>query len=101
MGDTIGFSEANGSSGLYFGMAQGNFWVKEILNGQKGNKELWTREYIKAAKKRYQKWDVYKFIRKSYKDIVLAEKIMFNYLGSDRALNRWWKVMMALLQMKS
>lgn len=101
IGDTVGFSEANGSSGLYFGMAQGNFWVRETLRAREERDDFWNSDYVNSALRRYTRWSVYKHIRKSYKDIVLAEKIMFKYLGSDKALNRWWKVMMALLQMKS
>jgi flavin-dependent dehydrogenase len=101
LGDTIGFSEANGSSGLYFGMAQADFWVRLIM-GQKGlDKDIWSKPFVNEARDKYNKWSVYKYIKKSYKDIVLAEKIMFNYCGSDRSLNRWWKPLMALLQLKS
>ena len=101
MGDTVGFSEANGSSGLYFGMAQGDFWVREVIRARKADNDFWNKDYVKSALKKYKKWEVYKHIKKSYKDIVLAEKIMFKYLGSDKALNRMWKPIMALLQMKS
>ena len=101
MGDTVGFSEANGSSGLYFGMAQGDFWVRETLKARDETADFWKKDYVNSAIKRYKQWDVYKHIKKSYRDIVLAEKIMFKYLGSDKALNRMWKPMMALLQMKS
>ncbi len=101
LGDTIGFSEANGSSGLYFGMAQADFWVRLIQKERGINEGVWSGNFAATAKNSYQKWSVYKYIKKSYKDIVLAEKIMFKFCGSDRLLNRWWKPLMALLQMKS
>jgi hypothetical protein len=31
LGDITGFSDANGSSGLYYGMAQACFWVDRII----------------------------------------------------------------------
>ena len=95
LGDTIGFSEANGSSGLYFGMAQADFWVRQCFN------KKWTKELVCELMNAYRKWPVYKYIKKSYKDIDLAERIMFKTLGTDKLLNRWWKPIMALLQMKS
>ncbi|MDD9302337.1 MAG: FAD-dependent monooxygenase [Desulfobacter sp.] len=101
LGDTIGFSEANGSSGLYFGMAQADFWVRLILENTGPEKFLWSKAFAQNARREYQKWPVYTHIKKSYKDIVLAEKIMFKFCGSDRGLNRWWTPLMALLQMKS
>jgi flavin-dependent dehydrogenase len=101
LGDTIGFSEANGSSGLYFGMAQADFWVRLISEKRETEKDLWTENFVTTANNKYKKWSVYKYIKKSYKDIVLAEKIMFKLCGSDKLLNRWWKPLMALLQMKS
>ena len=101
LGDTIGFSEANGSSGLYFGMAQADFWVRLIMGQKELDKDIWSKPFLNEARDKYNKWSVYKYIKKSYKDIVLAEKIMFNYCGSDRSLNRWWKPLMALLQLKS
>ncbi|MBI9104031.1 MAG: FAD-dependent oxidoreductase [Spirochaetales bacterium] len=101
MGDTIGFSEANGSSGLYFGMAQAAFWVDKLMErgGPGGNP--WSEPVIPALMREYHRWDVYKYIKKSYRDIVLAEKFMFKILGSNKKLNRWWKPIMALLQMSS
>jgi len=101
LGDTIGFSEANGSSGLYFGMAQADFWVRLIQKERQTNGAVWSEAFAATARSRYQKWSVYKYIKKSYRDIVLAEKIMFKFCGSDRRLNRWWKPLMALLQLKS
>lgn len=101
LGDTIGFSEANGSSGLYFGMAQADFWVRLIQKKQKTNPHVWSENFAARVRNDYQKWSVYKYIKKSYRDIVLAEKIMFKFCGSDAALNRWWKPLMALLQIKS
>ncbi|MDA3810878.1 MAG: NAD(P)/FAD-dependent oxidoreductase [Spirochaetaceae bacterium] len=95
LGDTIGFSEANGSSGLYFGMAQADFWVRKIANC------VWDKNTVKKVLKDYQKWPVYKYIKKSYKDIILAERIMFKTLGTEKSINRWWKPLMALLQLKS
>jgi len=70
--------------------------------GQKEmDKSIWSKPFAAEARNTYSKWSVYKYIKKSYKDIVLAEKIMFNYCGSDHSLNRWWKPLMALLQLKS
>lgn len=101
LGDTIGFSEANGSSGLYFGMAQADFWVRLIHKKMETQGEVWSEKFVTIARNEYKNWSVYKYIKKSYKDIVLAEKIMFNFCGSDKQLNRWWKPLMVLLQMKS
>jgi digeranylgeranylglycerophospholipid reductase len=101
LGDTMGFSEANGSSGLYFSMAQGDFWVRRIWENSKPGTEIWSTDFIQTSLMEYRKWDVYKYIKKSYKDLVLAEKLMFKVFGTDKRLNRWWKPLMGLLQMKS
>ncbi len=101
MGDTIGFSEANGSSGLYFGMAQADFWIREILKKQQTDKDFWQSSFKKEVLKNYRKWDVYRYIKKSYKDIIMAEKMMFKVFGTEKRLNRSWKVLMTFLQMKS
>lgn len=101
LGDTTGFSEANGSSGLYFGMAQADFWVRLILGEKQTPSGIWSKHFATVARSEHRKWSVYKHIKKSYKDIVLAEKIMFKFCGSDKLLNRFWKPLMALLQFKS
>jgi hypothetical protein len=76
-------------------MAQADFWVRKIANC------VWDKNTVKKVLKDYQKWPVYKYIKKSYKDIILAERIMFKTLGTEKSINRWWKPLMALLQLKS
>jgi len=101
LGDTIGFSEANGSSGLYFGMAQADFWVRRIFDSETYNSSFWNSRISADLIVQYRKWSVYKYIKKSYKDIVLAEKFMFKFLGTEKLMNLCWKPLMALLQIKS
>lgn len=101
LGDLVGFSEANGSSGLFFGIAQANFWVKETYKRFTDDKIEWENNQIKDLNKKYRKWDVYKHILKSYKDITLAERLIFKTFGKDKSLNRWWKLMMNLVQLKT
>ncbi|MDA3850888.1 MAG: FAD-dependent oxidoreductase [Spirochaetaceae bacterium] len=98
LGDITGFSDANGSSGLYYGMAQACFWVDRIIQEKQ---DLWSPAFIQKSLKDYRKWDIYRYIKKSYKDIKLAEKLMFLRFGSIKGLNRFWGLFMTLLQMKT
>lgn len=113
LGDTVGFSEANGSSGLFFGMAQAYFWVNLILDKKEGDKvkknsvknhisngdaDIWSADSVQLWMNEYREWDIYKYVRKSYHDITLAERIMFKTLGTDKRLNRMWGIMMKTFQ---
>ena len=82
-------------------MAQADFWVRLIMGKQKVESDFWCNDFVNTAMKEYRKWDVYKYIKKSYKDIIFAEKLMFKTFGSDKLLNRWWGVFMKMLQMMS
>ncbi len=82
-------------------MAQADFWVRLITGKQKEKSDVWCNDFVNTALKEYKKWDLYKYIKKSYKDIGSAEKMMFKIFGSDKSVNRWWRFFMNFLQMKS
>ncbi len=101
IGDSAGFVDANGSSGLYYGMQMAADWVsilepimKEIASSslefeEKINK-IWTPEHIRDFDKQFRKSKNYKHIKQSYGLIGLSENLIFKILRKSKALNRFW-----------
>lgn len=108
IGDSAGFIDPFGSSGLYSGMAMADFWVSALADkmvqtgGSKGPKEvaqgLWTNENIKAFKQGFEKTAVFKQIKGSYFLINKFEWYIFKHLRTAARINRWWPVVKLLLK---
>ena len=108
IGDSAGFIDPFGSSGLYSGMAMADFWVTALadnmaqLTGSKGPDdlvdELWSDDNIAALKQGFEETSVFKQIKGSYFLIGNFEWYIFKHLRTAARINRWWPVIKMLLK---
>jgi len=101
VGDSAGFVDANGSSGLYFGMKMAQVWVDLISESLIDNQFDWSKENRKFLTKQFKNSKIYKTINSSYKLIGLFEWMIFKKLRTGQRINRFWKLIMWLLQVAS
>ncbi len=101
IGDSAGFIDANGSSGLYFGMKMAQVWVNLISESLIDNEFDWSEENRKYLSKQFKNSKIYKNIKSSYKLIGLFEWMIFKKLRTGKRINRFWKLIMWLLQVAS
>jgi flavin-dependent dehydrogenase len=101
IGDSAGFVDANGSSGLYFGMKMAQVWVDLISELLINNEIEWSEENRKYLTKQFKESKIYKTINSSYKLIGLFEWMIFKKLRTGKRINRFWKLIMWLLQVAS
>ena len=101
IGDSAGFVDANGSSGLYFGMKMAQVWVDLISESLIDNQFDWSEENRKYLSKQFKDLKIYKTIKGSYKLIGLFEWMMFKKLRTGKRINRFWKIIIWLLQIAS
>ncbi len=108
IGDSAGFIDPFGSSGLYSGMAMADFWVSAIadkmaeLAGKNGLEEpvqgLWSDDNVTAFKIGFEETSVYRQIKGSYFLIGNFEWYIFKHLRTAARINRWWPVVKMLLK---
>ena len=101
IGDSAGFVDANGSSGLYFGMKMAEVWVNLLSEMFVENQLEWTLQNRKYLTKQFKKSKVYKTIKTSYKLIGLFEWLIFKKLRTGKRINRFWKGIIWLLKVAS
>ncbi|MGQ4875237.1 MAG: FAD-dependent monooxygenase [Promethearchaeia archaeon] len=110
IGDSAGFVEASGSSGLYSSMAMAKFWTeligKQLLTIKKDSiddykaeikKQLWSDENIKLLKKTFQKTEIYRHIITTYKVFNSFIKTIFKHMRTADKINENWEKLIALL----
>ena len=101
IGDSAGFVDANGSSGLYYGMKMAAEWVSILsvpinhvqdLNCSFGHKieKIWGNANKVHYEKKFRKTEVYKHIKTSYKLIGLSETLIFRWIKTAKGLNNIW-----------
>ena len=107
LGDSAGFVNPFGSSGLLYSMEMANFWVnmlstdlKEISVKDKEisevNKNLF--ENIDEYKKNFEKFDVYEQVKGFYNLIGAFEYKIFNRLRTAEKINKKWDYISSLLK---
>jgi len=101
VGDSAGFVDANGSSGLYFGMKMAQVWSDIVSESLVDNQFDWSKENRKFLTKQFKNSKIYKTINSSYKLIGLFEWMIFKKLRTGQRINRFWKLIMWLLQVAS
>ena len=101
IGDSAGFIDTNGSSGLYFGMKMAQVWVNLISDLLINNQFDWTVHNRKYLAKQFRRSKIYKTINSSYKLIGLFEWLIFKKLRTSKRINRFWKFITWLLQTAS
>jgi flavin-dependent dehydrogenase len=106
VGDSAGFVDPFGSSGIYSGMAMAKFWAEllaaEIQKNpapQAGDPDtLWDAARIARYLKTFQRTGAYKRIRSSYSLIGKFEWYVFKHLRTADRINHRWGVVSWLLQ---
>ncbi len=107
IGDSAGFIDPFGSSGLVYSMEMANFWVNmiakkfKVLSGNPKeltdfNKHLWKN--IEEYKKDFEEFEVYKHVKASYSLIGAFEYKIFNRLRTAERINKKWDYIASLLK---
>jgi flavin-dependent dehydrogenase len=89
IGDAAGFVDANGSSGLYYGMKMAAEWVN-ILDPFLKKNNVWNTVTSNNLEKQFRATKIYKHIKKSYRLIGISEALLFRLLGTGKSINRFW-----------
>ncbi len=105
IGDSAGFVESTGHSGLYFSMAMAKHWVDILSNGLKNsnsdiqiNRELWNNKKIKKYKKLFESTEDYKHIKKLYRLVHIFYWYVFKRRGTAERINEKFDFIVGLLK---
>ncbi len=100
LGDSAGFVNPFGSSGLYYSMEMANFWVKMISKVMKSGRkdELWNKETLDAFEAEFRETEVYKAVSGYYNLIGAFEYKIFNRLRTAEKINKKWDYIAGLLE---
>lgn len=97
IGDSAGFVNPFGSSGLYYSMEMAQFWVKNIAKKMKEEEDIWNSENIEEYKTTFENYDVYKEVKGLYNLIGAFEYKIFNRLRTAEKINKKWEYISSLL----
>jgi flavin-dependent dehydrogenase len=105
IGDSAGFIDPFGSSGIYSGMAMARFWVDLLAgeiavlptDGGEADEGLWHPRKRAAYIKAFKKTSVYRRIKRSYGMIGKFEWYVFKHLRTADRINQRWSVITWLL----
>ena len=98
IGDSAGFVNPFGSSGLYYSMEMAEFWVKSIAKKMKVEETIWSSENIEDYKTAFENYDVYKEVKGLYNLIGAFEYKIFNRLRTAEKINKKWDYISSLLE---
>ncbi len=108
IGDSAGFVDPFGSSGIYSSMAMATFWTELLSNeskkiaakrkGEVNPTELWRPGRIAKYKKVFRRTGIYRHIRKSYARIGKFEWYVFKHLRTAERINSRWRLISFLLR---
>ena len=97
IGDSAGFVNPFGSSGLYYSMEMANLWVTNIAKKMKEKEDIWSAENIEDYKNVFENYDVYKEVKGLYNLIGAFEYKIFNRLRTAEKINKKWEYISNLL----
>jgi flavin-dependent dehydrogenase len=100
IGDSAGFVNPFGSSGLYYSMEMAKFWIKSITSKLKDD-TLWSFENIDNFKSSFEEFEVYKDVKNLYNLIGAFEYKIFNRLRTADKINKKWDYISSLLKQAS
>ncbi|MCP4751565.1 MAG: NAD(P)/FAD-dependent oxidoreductase [Proteobacteria bacterium] len=109
IGDSAGFIDPFGSSGVISGMAMAECWVTmlsgkliELAGGEKEISghihDLWSRKSISDYHQQFEKTQIFKQINGSYSLIGKFEWYIFKHLRTSERINKRWKLISWLLK---
>lgn len=97
IGDSAGFINPFGSSGLYYSMEMAKFWV-EMLSSELGTEDLWSVEKIEMFHARFEENSVFQQVKGMYNLIGAFEYKIFNRLRTSERINKKWDYITSLLK---
>jgi len=98
IGDSAGFVNPFGSSGLYYSMKMAKIWVTNITINIKSQENIWSPEKIEEYETTFENSDVYKEVKDSYNLIRAFEYKLFNRLRTSEKINKKWDYISSLLK---
>ena len=98
IGDSAGFINPFGSSGLFYSMKMANVWVKNIAKKMKDKEDIWSAENVEEYKMVFENGDVYKEVKGLYNLIGAFEYKIFNRLRTSEKINKKWDYISSLLK---
>ncbi len=108
IGDSAGFVDPFGSSGIYSGMSMATFWAAILSaeiqkqsakrTGHYRPEDMWRPGKIKKYQKEFRKTRIFRKIRGSYSLIGKFEWYVFKRLQTAKRINFRWKLISWLLR---
>ncbi|MFX1296497.1 MAG: FAD-dependent oxidoreductase [Promethearchaeota archaeon] len=105
IGDSAGFINPFGSSGLYYSMEMANSWVNIISEKLKDtnidikySEFLWNTENINKFESKFENFEVFKQVKHMYNLIGAFEYKIFNRLRTAEKINKKWDYIVSLLK---
>jgi flavin-dependent dehydrogenase len=97
IGDSAGFINPFGSSGLYYSMEMAKIWVN-MLSKKLNESELWSPKNIENFSKEFMNSPVYEQVSHMYNLIGAFEYKIFNRLRTSEKVNKKWDYISNLLK---
>ncbi|MBD3254995.1 MAG: FAD-dependent oxidoreductase [Candidatus Lokiarchaeota archaeon] len=109
IGDSAGFVESSGSSGLYSSMAMGKIWVnlieekltllkKDHKDKFNFHEQIWQEKNIKEWKKQFKRTEIYKHILRVYKMFLGFILNIFKTMKTAENINENWEQIIAIIR---
>jgi flavin-dependent dehydrogenase len=98
IGDSAGFINPFGSSGLYYSMEMAKLWVTNIATSMKKHENVWSAENIEEYNTAFENYAVYKEVKGLYNLIGAFEYKIFNRLRTAEKINKKWDYISSLLK---
>ena len=103
LGDSVGFVDPFGSSGILSSMRMAQLWTDLIaatMGRARGRSErLWTAGNLAKWRRVYLASGVYRHVRNNYLKIAAIEWYVFKHLRSAHRINRRWGAIARLLEL--
>jgi flavin-dependent dehydrogenase len=93
IGDSAGFVNPFGSSGLYYAMEMAKFWVNALKKNF-----IWTSQSIEKLERSFKEFEVYKNVKQMYDLIGAFEYKIFNRFRTSGKVNKKWDYIASLLK---
>ena len=97
VGDSAGFVNPFGSSGLVYSMKMTKFWVN-LLSKELENNDLWSTTKIDDYQTRFEASEVFQEVKGMYNLIGAFEYKIFNRLRISEKINKKWDYISSLLK---
>jgi len=97
VGDSAGFVNPFGSSGLFYSLKMSQFWVN-LLSKEIENNDLWSTTKIDDYQTRFEASEVFQEVKGMYNLIGAFEYKIFNRLRISEKINKKWDYISSLLK---